>query len=43
MLYSPSLFEIRFILEEKLMASVTDFDSEVDDNPVKLPEIDIFG
>ena len=40
---APSLFEIRFISEEKLMVSVTDFDSDVDNETVKLPEINIFG
>ncbi len=40
---SPSLFQVCFDVEEKLMVSVTDFDEDVDDGTVKLPSVDIFG
>ena len=40
---APNLYEIRFVLEEKLMVSVTNADEAVDGETVKLPEINIFG
>ena len=40
---APNFLEIRFITEEKLMVSVTDYDEAVDSETVKLPEINIFG
>ena len=40
---TPLLFEIRFETEEKLMVSVTNPDENIDDDSVKLPEINIFG
>ena len=40
---APNFFCVQFEMEENLMVSVTDFDSDVDDETVKLPEINIFG
>lgn len=40
---APFLFEFRFEVEEKLMVSIITPDGDVDDDSVKLPEINIFG
>ena len=40
---APFLSKIHFEVEEKLMVSTITPDGDVDDDSVKLPEINIFG
>ncbi len=40
---APRISEIKFEVEDRLMASVTHFDNWVDAEPVDLPKIDIFA